>query len=119
MKGQRVLVIEDEFLIASAITAALEDAGFAVKHVDNVAHACDRINTEQWDGAVADANLNGQGIDPVLVALRERSIPFIVVTGYAKHMLPASIGDAPVIEKPFHDRAIADALSGVLQARKV
>lgn len=120
MKSQRILVIEDEFVIALEIGSALEDAGFSgIEHADNEVQALHRIASDDWDGVVADANLNGQGIDRVVAALGERSIPFIVVTGYAKHVLPASIGDAPVIEKPFHGRAIADALGRVLQARKV
>ena len=118
MKGHHILVIEDEFVIALEIASALEDAGFSdVEQVDNEAEALHRITTEKWDGVVADANLNGRGIDRVAVALCQRSIPFIIVTGYARGTLPASIGDAPVIEKPFYGPSLSDAPNRVLRAR--
>lgn len=114
--AERILVIEDEFLVALEIVSTLEDAGFSgVEQVDNEAQALHRIANEQWDGVVADANLNGQSIDRVVVALCERSIPFVIVTGYPKAVLPASIGDAPVVDKPFHGPTLADALNRVLR----
>jgi DNA-binding NtrC family response regulator len=119
VKRQRILVIEDEFPISLEIASALEDAGFSdVEQVDNEPQALHRITTEQWDGVVADANLNGQGIERVVVALYERSIPFIIVTGYTKDTLPASIKDAPVIEKPFYGPSLTDALHRVLEPRR-
>jgi CheY-like chemotaxis protein len=119
VKGQRILVIEDEFVIAAEIASALEDAGFSdVEQVHSEVEALDRITTEQWDGVVADANLNGRSIERVAAALRERSVPFIIVTGYARNTLPASIGNAPVIEKPLNSPNLIDVLSRVLQARK-
>ena len=120
MKEQRILVIEDEFLIAMEIASALEEAGFSgVEIADNEAQALHRIATEHWDGVVADANLNGQRINRVVVTVCERSIPFIIVTGYGKRALPASIGDAPVVEKPFDGPTLAAALNRVLNTRTV
>jgi CheY-like chemotaxis protein len=118
VKRRRILVIEDEFLIALEIASTLEDAGFSdIVHVNNEADALHLITTGQWDGVVADANLNGRRIDQVAVALHQRSIPFIIVTGYTRDSLSASIGDAPVIEKPFYGPALTDALNRVLQVR--
>lgn len=116
MTGKRILVIEDEFLIALEITAALEQGGFSsVEQAASEKEALKRITEERWDGVIADANLNGRSIDRIASLLGQRSIPFIVVTGYGKDTLPAAIGAAPVLEKPFHGAQLAKTLIDLLQ----
>ena len=111
MNGKRILVIEDEFLIALEIVSALEAAGFGdVEQVDNQEDALRRVGEETWDGIVADANLNGASIERIATLMKQRSIPFVVVTGYGKETLPTSVGDAPVIEKPFSWPHLAQTL---------
>lgn len=115
---QKILVIEDEFLVAIAIASALEQAGFGqVERVDNEPDAYRRIAQEHWDGVIADANLNGQSIGRIAEMLWERSIPLVIVTGCGRQALPTSIRQAPVIEKPFRGSTLAATLNAVLPPR--
>lgn len=101
MTGKRILVIEDEFLIALEIQSQLQTAGFAdVVHAATEKAALLRIQEGGWDTAVADANLNGRGLGRVAAALLERYIPFVIVTGYSRDSLPAEVVHIPLIEKP-------------------
>lgn len=107
MSEQRVLVVEDDFLIALEIVSALETAGFNnVQQADNEPDALRRVSQETWDGIIADANLNGDTIERLATLMKQRSIPFIVVTGYCNETLPPSIGSAAVIEKPFGGQSL-------------
>jgi CheY-like chemotaxis protein len=111
---QRILVIEDEFLVALEIMSVLDSAGFRnIQHVDNEAEAIQRVAEEEWDGVVADVNLYERSIEGVATALHQRSIPFIVVTGYSKQSLPVAIGRVPIIEKPFYGPNLAASLISV------
>jgi DNA-binding response OmpR family regulator len=113
--SQRILIIEDELLIALEIASSLEDAGFTeIQQAESESRALQRIADEAWDCVLADANLNGRSIDRIAAVLHERSIPLIVVTGYTKHSLPPSIGNAPVIEKPFDGANLVRILRSVL-----
>ena len=112
---KRILVIEDEFLVALEIASVLEDAGFRdVQQVDNEPEAIRRVAQEQWDGVVTDANLYGRSIEQIAAILHERCIPFIVVTGYNKDSLPAVIGAVPVVKKPFYGPNLSETLISVL-----
>lgn len=101
MKDCRVLVIEDELLIGLDLVSTLEDAGFhVVEHASTEREALDLIAHKPWHAVVADANLNGRSIDYVATVLRDKSIPFLIVTGYNRDHLPSSIGEAVVLGKP-------------------
>jgi len=114
VKNKRILVIEDEFLIALDIISVLEDAGFReVRHIETEEEALMQIERHSWDAAIADANLNGRSIEQVARVLRERGVPFLVVTGYGRKSLPAAIGAAPILEKPFQHRQLLQTLIGL------
>lgn len=103
LAGLRLLVVEDEFMIADHIGTLLEDlhcevAGFAA----TVEEALDLIRVERLDGVLLDGNLNGASSAPVADALKARSIPFVVVTGYSRRDLDRdSLNGAPRLTKPF------------------
>jgi len=98
---RRLLVVEDEVLIAMLLEDLLSDLGFAPGwHADNVAQALALVSEEQAiDGAILDLNLHGLAIDPVAHKLAERNIPFCFMTG-ADGSVP-SFPNAPVLSKPF------------------
>ena len=101
--GLRVLVVEDEYMVADHIGMLLEDLGCVVAgFASTVAEALDLVRSEQFDGVLLDGNLNGDSSGPVAIELRSRSIPFVVATGYGQLELNAvALNGAPRLAKPF------------------
>jgi CheY-like chemotaxis protein len=110
--ARRILVVEDEFLIALDIAGALEQAGIAVVGpAGTVGDALAAIEREEVHGAFLDANLAGEPVGRVADALHERGIPFAFVSGYGCEQLPARHQTAPLVKKPFTDRDLLDAVA--------
>ena len=103
LDGLRVLVVEDEYMVADHIGMLLEDLGCVVAgFAATVAEALDLVRSEQLDGVLLDGNLNGDSSGPVAIELRSRSIPFVVATGYGQLELNAdALNGAPRLAKPF------------------
>jgi PAS domain S-box-containing protein len=100
--GSRILVVEDEALIAMDIAATLEQAGCTVVGpAPTLAEAMRLADVERLDAAVLDRNLGGDSSAPVARRLRDRGIPFAVVSGYADAGLPPDLADVPRLAKPF------------------
>jgi DNA-binding response OmpR family regulator len=98
----RVLVVEDEALVAMLVEDALLDAGFGViGPAATVAEALDLLGQDKPDAAVLDLNLAGETSVPVADALAARGIPFVVATGYGVGGLPAGHPSVPVLAKPY------------------
>lgn len=99
---RRVLVVEDEVIVAMLIEDMLVDLGYDVvaltTHLDE---ALTFARTMPLDLAVLDVNLNGTMSFPVADALRVRGIPFVFATGYGPRVLEAPYADAPTLQKPF------------------
>lgn len=98
----RVLVVEDEYLLADELTAALEDAGaIVIGPVGDLADATALIQREERiDAAILDVSLGGEMVFPAADLLIERGIPVVLTTGYDKSALPSRFDDVPVCEKP-------------------
>jgi CheY-like chemotaxis protein len=113
----RILVIEDEYLVAEDISMTLEELGYrVVGPVPSVDEAIALIVGGQLDGALLDANLDGISSAPVAAALATRGVPFVVVTGYGRLDLPTShLNAAPRITKPFSSVELGRTLAQVLQ----
>lgn len=99
----RLLVVEDEALVAMLIEDQLIELGFEV--VGPAATASQAIalcEDEKLDGAMLDVNLGGgQTSDPVAELLEEKGIPFAFVTGYGQAGIDRRFADAEVLQKPF------------------
>jgi CheY-like chemotaxis protein len=114
--NRRILVIEDDFLVAQALCALLEDAGATVVGpVGWADEALALIETEAdaANGAVLDVNLHGEKSYLVADALKRRSIQFVFVTGYGASALDPGYRDIPRCEKPFD----AHVLIGLLASK--
>jgi CheY-like chemotaxis protein len=112
VKHLRILVIEDEFLVALDMTAALEHLGYgAVSHAETENSALQQLTENDWDAVIADANLNGRGIERIGALLQARHIPFVIVTGYEREDLPAVIREAPLLSKPVSFESLAQTVS--------
>jgi CheY-like chemotaxis protein len=101
-RRKRILVVEDQLVIAVGIETMLTEMGYeVVGPFARPAPALDALAQEPVDGAVLDANLRGESALPVAEALAARNVPIVIATGYATAGLPALLRRLPRIEKPF------------------
>lgn len=101
-QGLRVLIVEDEFMIAMAVEAVVVDAGGVI--IDMTAtldQALSLARSADIDAALLDINLNGETSFPVASILGERGIPYAFVTGYGRKMVPEAFVAAPILTKPY------------------
>ena len=111
--GIAVLVVEDEYLVASMITDAFEDAGAdIVGPVSDLRMALDLQNNERIrvDAATLDVKLGGEDVFPLAERLAEEGIPFVFLTGYECHFLPERFQGSPCLSKPFEPEEVVEAL---------
>jgi len=115
---RRVLVIEDEALVAMLVEDALIDAGFGViGPARSVSEALDLLAGEVPAAAVLDLNLGGETSLAVADVLEERGIPFVVATGYGAAGLPAGRRHVPVLPKPYDPADLTAALEKLCGGR--
>lgn len=101
LTGRRILVVEDEFLIASVLCDMLEDSGAVVLGpAATVAEAMQLLHENPVDAALLDMNLNGQWSDPVAEDLQARRIPFVFTTGYGTNSRTEKFG-VRTVSKPY------------------
>ncbi len=109
--GKRILVIEDEWLIAKGLVRDLRQAGAEVLGpVPAIDEALELVGAEQLDGAVLDMNLRGEMAFAVADLLSERGVPFVLSTGYNPDALPRRYSDVPRCGKPIEVGTLARAL---------
>jgi CheY-like chemotaxis protein len=119
LSGLRVLVVEDEFIIALDIDRTLESAGAAgSRHAGNVRDALavlDAVETgrDRIDAAVLDLKLNHDSALPVATRLSQLGIPFAFLTGSPDDGDTRAFPDVPIVAKPFDD---ASLLGGIRRA---
>ena len=113
LSGKRVLVVEDEALVAAMVEDILADLGAVlVATATNIDRATELAQSETIDVAVLDVNVRGRRVDPVADILRQRGIPFVFATGYGATMSTASRD--VVIDKPYTPAKLAEALARAL-----
>jgi CheY-like chemotaxis protein len=111
LMGMRVLVVEDEPIIAMMIVDYLEELGCKVVAVaSRLPDAIEQARTLDLDAAALDVNLAGELSYPVAEVLRERAVPFVFATGYGVDATPVSWKSAPVLSKPFRVEQLAKVL---------
>jgi CheY-like chemotaxis protein len=112
LSGCRILVVEDEWVIAADVALALEEAGATIvgpysSVVDSLEHLGD---LDAIDGAVIDVGLNGETSFPLADAFRTTAMPFVFLTGVDRHKLPERFASVPHMLKPFDRDRIAAML---------
>jgi CheY-like chemotaxis protein len=119
LAGRRVLVVEDEPLIAMLLEDMLDELGVTLAGAaDSVPAALQTLEDGlEFEGAILDMNLRGKSVEPVAQALAERRIPFVFASGYGADALTRQHLDAPVLSKPFRKEALEEALRTVLLDR--
>jgi DNA-binding response OmpR family regulator len=103
LRGLRILVVEDNFLVAEVLRDLLEEKGCQVMGpAPRVSVALQLCKDEVLDGALLDINLGGQSCFPIATYLLERGVPFFFLSGYDDStMIPAPLRHIPRLAKPF------------------
>lgn len=115
MPHAKVLVVEDEFVIALTMEAALRQEGYeVVGPAASVGQALRLLDAERPEAAVLDVNLGDETVYPVADALAQRRAPFLFVTGYEQPDLPAAHRERPVLNKPCPARELLARLAAAL-----
>lgn len=112
----RVLIVEDEPMIALDLEDLLVDAGFAIAGVaPNLAKALAIIERETFEVAILDSNLGGVAASPAARALLARKLPFVVLSGYSASQQPPDMGLAPLVAKPVDAARLIKVLHSLLE----
>ena len=104
----RVLIVEDEALVAMILEEQLEELGLSVAATcASVAEAIRAIDEHAPDAAILDVNLAGQLVYPVADRLIDRGIPFVFVTGYGRESIDSCYAAVRILEKPVERQVLA------------
>lgn len=117
--GLRILIVEDEAMVAMMIEDMLTDLGCTVVGVAaSVAEALALADDEalELDGAVLDVNLGGEKVFPVATRLRSRGVPFVFSTGYGRAAITSEFARDPVLAKPYGPATLQDGLAQALSS---
>jgi CheY-like chemotaxis protein len=118
LPGLRVLLVEDESLVAELIVDVLETAGCTVlgpfPRLDAAVRAAE---TEAVDAALLDLDLAGKRSYPVAAALAARQVPFLFLTGYGQGALDPEYAACRTISKPFKPQQLIDMLARAVAER--
>jgi two-component SAPR family response regulator len=117
LAGRRILVIEDEAIIAMMVEDMLTELGATVVGpASSIKRGLLLADSCILDAAVLDVNIRSERVDPVADVLRERRVPIVFATGYGGHASEAA-ADTRVIEKPYTLEKLEHALTTVLVRR--
>ena len=118
LTGLRVLVVEDEMMVAMLMEDMLADLGcIVVGPISRLDEAMESVSELELDCAVLDVNLGDQSVFPLADLLRERGLPYAFATGYGDAGLRPVDKGAPVLQKPFREADLARVLVDLKQKR--
>jgi CheY-like chemotaxis protein len=115
LSGRHVLVVEDEMMILMIIEDMLADLGCdSVSAAATVHQALALIDTQVFDAAMLDMNLDGDKSRDVADALAARGVPFVFSTGYSGLDMTDGYRDRPLLRKPFPYEELVEVLTRLL-----
>jgi len=110
----RILVVEDEIIVALFMEDILKEFGYEV--ADVVGHLDDAMAcSADFDIAVLDVHLNGHSVFDFADILAARGVPFVFATGYGERSVPDRHRSRPVLQKPFQPEDLKRVLEQVAQ----
>jgi len=111
----RVLLVEDESIVAMMVADLLEELGHVVAGAaSTLEDAVVKAASLEFDVALLDLNLNGRQSKPVVAILQRRELPFVFTTGYGSAMT-AELAEVPVLRKPFLIGDLQDVLQQAIK----
>ena len=118
LAGARVLVVEDEFLIADDLARALRRCGAEpVGPVGTISDAHRLITNELPDAAILDLNLHGVNAAELVEHLADNHVPCLIVSGYGERSFPQGLRAVASLEKPVSYDQVTKKLADVIQAK--
>jgi CheY-like chemotaxis protein len=121
LEGLKVLVVEDNLLLAEVTKILLEEGGCQVVGPAGwLQRGLELARAEPLDGAVLDINLHGEMSFPIAEALSARGVPFIFVTGYEdRSIVPLAYRSAPRLDKPVADERLIEVMVAAFTAKRL
>jgi two-component system, response regulator PdtaR len=117
-RPRRILIIEDEPMLALALEDTLIDSGFEIAGVTGeLATALAIIESGVCDAAILDVNLSGVSAGPAASALASRGLPFLILSGYMSEQQPSAFAGAPRLQKPCRPDRLIQTLRSILPAQ--
>lgn len=116
VRNARVLIVEDEPLVAMDVATALSDAGCnVIGPAATLEKAAAFVEAGGVDAAILDANLAGAPVDSLAAELCRRQVPFAFLTGYGREGVPQDHREAPLLEKPFSSKQLLTTVGQLLR----
>lgn len=111
----RILIVEDEGILAMELAWAIEDAGyFVVGPEKSVEAAVKTLARFRVDLALLDIGLGGETVFPVATKLGATGVPFIFITGHTSAALPSEFFGRPLLQKPCGPPAVIALIRNTL-----
>lgn len=110
----KLLIVEDEWLLATQLVDILEEAGLAAEPVPSVRAALRAVEEVPLRAAILDISLGEDTSFPVARELARRGVPFVFVTGYGETEIPDDLREATVLRKPVRAEALIAQLRSIL-----
>lgn len=108
----RILVVEDNLLIAMDLASMVRDLGCAViGPVGQLEKALDAARQTELDAAILDIHLDGERIWPVAQLLEQRRVPMVLASGYSDADVPERFRSIPLLPKPVTPAMLQVALA--------
>jgi DNA-binding response OmpR family regulator len=113
----RILIIEDEYMIATSLKDVLIEAGFEIAGMaGTLPKALSLIELGVCDAAIVDANLDGESAAPAGMALATRGLPFLVLSGYSPEQQQKAFPDSALfIQKPYKSAQLVGSIIKILR----
>lgn len=110
----RILIVEDEMLIAMLLEDMIADLGHAVVGpFHSFDGALKAVAQETYDIAILDVNLGSESSIPIAEELQRRGVPFAFATGHSREQIDPRFFEAHVIAKPFDERSLDAAIKAL------
>lgn len=119
LSGARILLVEDNLLIAMEVEKTLEEYGAEVVICIGSAEAISAMDSGHFDFLLTDYALGGASILPMLHLAAGRNIPLAILTGYPAHHLAEGAHGLKIFEKPFREADIVEHIASILSRNTV
>lgn len=121
LEGLKILIVEDNLLLAEVTKILLEDSGCQVVGPAGwLQRGLEMAQDKTLDGAVLDINLHGEMSFPIAEALSARGVPFVFVTGYEdRSIVPLAYRSAPRLDKPVADERLIEVMVAAFAAKRL
>jgi CheY-like chemotaxis protein len=110
LAGLKILVVEDEPIIAMVLEELLEDEGAIPTIAGSLPQAADALAEGSFDAAILDINVHGEKSYGIGRTLLERRVPFVFASGYGDALNPEEFAHVPTVTKPYDLATVTRAL---------